>query len=91
MTTHKDDIYSRPRKEWFMSENEKKKVQEKAKQSTGQILPEPKSKKIFKKNNRFNNRTQGNSRPQGNNSSQRNKPRPPNKNFKKPFNKAQRH
>lgn len=31
MNDHQSEIYSRPKKEWFMSETEKRKIQEKAK------------------------------------------------------------
>ena len=32
---HQGDIYSKPKKEWFMSEKEKKQTQDRAKESTG--------------------------------------------------------
>jgi ATP-dependent RNA helicase DDX27 len=35
MTDHKQEIYSRPKKEWFVSEKEKRMIQEKAQVETG--------------------------------------------------------
>jgi ATP-dependent RNA helicase DDX27 len=35
MTDHKDEIYSRPKREWFLNEKEKRAIQEKAKEEHG--------------------------------------------------------
>lgn len=35
MTEHRQEIMSRPKREWFMSEGEKKKIQDEAKKQIG--------------------------------------------------------
>lgn len=49
---HQGEIYSRPRKEWFLNEREKRQIQDKAREQSGEAMTEPKklkTKKIFKK------------------------------------------
>ena len=47
LTEHRDEIYSRPKKEWFMSEKQKKRIKDEAKKEAG-ITEVPKKKKIMK-------------------------------------------
>lgn len=54
MADHRDEIMNRPRREWFMSEGDKKKIQDQAKKDLGL---EPLNNTSFEKNrfgaNRF--------------------------------------
>ncbi len=69
MTDHKDEIYSRPKREWFLSEKQKREIQEKAREQHGErVEPVEKTKRISKFNRgkpQQRGRPQQGGRPQG--------------------------
>jgi ATP-dependent RNA helicase DDX27 len=49
LTEHKDEIYSRPKKEWFISGKEKRDIQDRAREEHGEkVEPVEKTKRISK-------------------------------------------